>query len=250
MPEKKVPYSHIDFVLDRSGSMGNLVADTVGGFNTFIAKQKEAPGKATVSRHQFNNQFTTDYEFVDIKDVKDLTPLDYVPGGGTALNDAIGRAVVQTQAYLDKLKASRRRRPDKVYIVTITDGEENSSTEFRDVSKLKTLLEQKQSEKEVIWEFIFLGANLDVQRVAHTFSIPMGKVASYTSNQKGTEAMYANVASYTSNQKGTEAMYANVASAMTRSRLADADLMSRGGVLSVDNFEFSADERSAIEDTK
>ena len=229
MPKKKVPYSQISFVIDRSGSMGGLVQDTIGGFNTFIDKQKEAPGKATVSRYQFDHEFQTDYSFVDINEVKPLTALDYVPRGSTALNDAIGLAVSDTQKQLDQLKASRRRRPDKVYLVVITDGGENASKEFRDVSKLKSLLELKQAEKDVIWELVFLGANLDVQSVARSFAIPLS-----------------NVVGYTSNQKGTEAVYGAVASAMTRSRTMDYNA---GGTV-VQSFGFDASEIDLAENTK
>ena len=37
------------FILDRSGSMGGLEADTIGGFNAMIEKQKKEEGEAYVS---------------------------------------------------------------------------------------------------------------------------------------------------------------------------------------------------------
>ena len=36
-------------ILDRSGSMGGLEADTIGGFNGMIEKQKKEDGEAYVS---------------------------------------------------------------------------------------------------------------------------------------------------------------------------------------------------------
>ena len=36
-------------ILDRSGSMSSVASDTIGGYNTFLTKQKEEPGKAQMS---------------------------------------------------------------------------------------------------------------------------------------------------------------------------------------------------------
>ena len=44
------------FILDRSGSMSGLEADTIGGFNAMIEKQKSAPGEALVSTVLFDHQ--------------------------------------------------------------------------------------------------------------------------------------------------------------------------------------------------
>ena len=35
------------FILDRSGSMGGMESDTIGGFNSMIKNQKEKDGKET-----------------------------------------------------------------------------------------------------------------------------------------------------------------------------------------------------------
>ena len=44
------------FILDRSGSMSGLEADTIGGFNSMIEKQKKEAGEALVSVVLFDDQ--------------------------------------------------------------------------------------------------------------------------------------------------------------------------------------------------
>ena len=43
------------FILDRSGSMAGLEADTIGGFNSMIARQKQEAGEALVSTVLFDH---------------------------------------------------------------------------------------------------------------------------------------------------------------------------------------------------
>ncbi len=42
------------FILDMSGSMSDLVSDTIGGFNSMIQKQKKEEGECLVSVVLFN----------------------------------------------------------------------------------------------------------------------------------------------------------------------------------------------------
>ena len=44
------------FILDKSGSMSGMEGDTIGGFNSMIAKQKKEDGNAFVSTILFNNR--------------------------------------------------------------------------------------------------------------------------------------------------------------------------------------------------
>ena len=46
------------FILDRSGSMSGLETDTIGGFNSMLAKQKKESGEALVSTVLFANDST------------------------------------------------------------------------------------------------------------------------------------------------------------------------------------------------
>ena len=44
------------FILDRSGSMAGLEADTIGGFNSMIERQKKEDGEALVSTVLFSGE--------------------------------------------------------------------------------------------------------------------------------------------------------------------------------------------------
>ena len=44
------------FTLDRSGSMGGLEQDTIGGFNAMLTRQKEQEGEANVTTILFDHE--------------------------------------------------------------------------------------------------------------------------------------------------------------------------------------------------
>ena len=85
--------TEIIFILDRSGSMSGLEADTIGGFNSMIEKQRKADGEALVSTVLFDNLSEVIHDRVDIRDIKPMTDRDYTVRGCTALLDAIGGAI-------------------------------------------------------------------------------------------------------------------------------------------------------------
>ena len=85
--------TEIVFILDRSGSMGGLEADTIGGFNAFLEKQKKEEGEALLSTILFDHESVVLYDRVDIRKVEPMTERQYQVRGSTALLDAIGGAV-------------------------------------------------------------------------------------------------------------------------------------------------------------
>ena len=80
--------TEIVFILDRSGSMVGLEADTIGGFNSMIAKQKKEDGEAFVSTVLFDDHSEVLYDRVPMHKVPIMTEDDYYVGGCTALLDA------------------------------------------------------------------------------------------------------------------------------------------------------------------
>ena len=81
--------TEIVFILDRSGSMGGLEEDTIGGFNAMIQKQKGEAGEAYVSTVLFDNHTEVIHDRVDIQKIQPMTCKDYYVRGCTALLDAV-----------------------------------------------------------------------------------------------------------------------------------------------------------------
>lgn len=89
----KKDFTELVFILDRSGSMSGLEADTIGGFNSMIEKQKRAEGEALVSTILFDNVSEVIHDRVSVQNISPMTDEDYTVRGCTALLDAIGGAI-------------------------------------------------------------------------------------------------------------------------------------------------------------
>lgn len=173
------------FILDRSGSMSGLEADTVGGFNSMIKKQRKLEGEVKVSTVLFNHKSRVLHNRVDIDEIDLMKENEYQVSGTTALLDAVGRSIRYIKhVYADTL---REDRPDKVIFIITTDGMENSSREFS-YKKVKTYIEQVQ--EQYGFEFLFLGANIDAVSEASKFGIKAERAVRYHSDSRGTELNY------------------------------------------------------------
>lgn len=151
MSDEKTPVTHVLMVVDMSGSMGNLAEDVRGGFNSYkatLAEDADREYRLTVTL--FDTEFIPLAVDVPLADVPELTAANYMPRGGTALNDAIGR----TLAEFD-LKHGKVRKHERALVVINTDGHENSSKEFS-TDQIKSLIAEK--DKSDRWGFVFLGA--------------------------------------------------------------------------------------------
>lgn len=172
--------TEIIFILDRSGSMAGLEADTIDGFNSMMKKQANEPGDALVSTLLFNNELEVIHNRVNIKDVPKLTSKEYYVGGSTALLDAVGSAI----KHIAKIHKYARKEdvPKKTLFIITTDGMENSSRRFsyKDVRKL---VEHEKS--KCGWEFIFLGANIDAAAEASRYGIDSSMAVNYNCDSKG-----------------------------------------------------------------
>ena len=171
-------YTKIVFVIDRSGSMSAIKTDMEGGFKTFIAEQKKANlGKCDVSVYQFDDLYESVFENRDITDVPEYR---LWPRNMTALYDAVGKTINKVGEQLAEL--DEKERPEKVMMVIITDGHENSSTEFT-AQRVRELV-QHQSEK-YNWQFSYLGSNQDAWAVGSTLGISKSSTLTYANNSKG-----------------------------------------------------------------
>lgn len=177
--------TEIVFILDRSGSMSGLEADTIGGFNSMIEKQKKAEGEALISTVLFDNTSEVIHDRVDIQSIKPMTDADYTARGCTALLDAIGGAI----HHIGNVHKYARAEdvPEHTMFVITTDGMENASRHY-DSEKVKKMIE-RQKEKHG-WEFLFLGANIDAVETARHFGISEDRAVNYHSDSEGTQLNY------------------------------------------------------------
>ena len=177
--------TEIVFILDRSGSMSGLEADTIGGFNSLLRKQRKEPGEALVSTVLFDDDCEVIHDRVPMDEVKDLTEEDYFVRGCTALLDAIGGAIHHI-GNVHKY-ARDEDRPEKTIFVITTDGYENSSRKYT-AERVKQMIERQK--QKYGWEFIFLGANIDAIETARNFGIDEDRATNYVNDGAGIMMMY------------------------------------------------------------
>ena len=177
--------TEVIFILDRSGSMSGLEADTIGGFNSMIAKQKKEEGEAYISTVLFDDKTEVLYDRVPISKVEPMNENQYYVRGCTALLDALGRAIHHI-GNVHKY-AREEDRPEKTLFIITTDGMENSSHEYS-YDKVKKMVEKQK--KKYGWEFLFLGANIDAIEVAGRFGIAANRAINYESDRQGTQLNY------------------------------------------------------------
>jgi len=172
-------------ILDKSGSMAGLEADTIGGFNTMLKKQQEAEGEAFVTTVLFDHRYELLHDRINVRGISPLTDKEYEVGGTTALLDAIG-FTIQKMVNVQK-RTLEDERAEKVLFVITTDGMENASREFN-TDKIKKMI--RHQKEKFGWEFIFLGANIDAISTAAQFGIEEDFAVEYPADHKGTQLNY------------------------------------------------------------
>lgn len=181
----KTNRTELAFILDRSGSMCGLEADTIGGYNAMLEKQKKEAGEAIVTTVLFDDQYELLHDRIDLRGIAPITDREYYVRGSTALLDAIGKTI-QKIANIQK-RTAPEFRADRVLFVITTDGHENASREYS-YSKVKALLERQK--KQYGWEFLFLGANIDAIATAQRFGIEADRAVDYHADGEGTQLNY------------------------------------------------------------
>ena len=177
--------TEVVFILDRSGSMSGLEADTIGGFNAMIEKQRKEEGEAYISTVLFDDRTEVLYDRVPVSRVEPMNDTQYYVRGCTALLDAIGGAIhhiANVHRY-----AREEDRPEKTLFIITTDGMENASRMYS-YDEVRQMVE-KETDKYG-WEFLFLGANMDAIEVAGRFGIRADRAVTYESDHVGTQLNY------------------------------------------------------------
>ncbi|NLO25693.1 MAG: VWA domain-containing protein, partial [Clostridiales bacterium] len=176
--------TEIVFILDRSGSMAGLESDVIGGFNSFIENQSKMDGRVIVTAVLFDHEYELLWNGIDARKAR-LTSNEYYVRGCTALLDAVGKTILDVERRLSM--QPEEKRPGKVIFVITTDGLENASREFS-YEKVKGLIKHQQ--ERYGWEFVFLGANIDVAKEADSLGICRDDAYSFKASKAGVAKMY------------------------------------------------------------
>ena len=193
-PQEKPSRIELVMILDKSGSMHGLEADTIGGFNAMIEKEKKLGIDVRVTTVLFNDKMDRLYEHREIRSVRPLTERTYETGGTTALLDAVGDTILHMEQ-----SGAADRQGTKVIVVIITDGMENASTEFTK-AKVKELISDKQ--EKAGWDFIYLGANIDAAEEADAIGVRKANAVTYKNTSSGVRANYDAVGVYVAERAG------------------------------------------------
>ncbi len=173
--------TEIVFILDRSGSMSGLEADTIGGYNSMLDKQKKEEGEAIVSTVLFDDETEILHDRKSLETVEKITDREYYVRGCTALLDAVGGAIHHI-GHIQK-EMPEEERPEKTLFIITTDGMENASRKYS-YDKVKKMVEKKKKKNH--WEFVFLGANIDAVEVAGRFGVAANRAVRYECDGAGT----------------------------------------------------------------
>ena len=173
------------FILDRSGSMGGLESDTVGGFNSMLAKQQSQEGECRITTVLFDHEYEILHDRLDLKAVSPITDKEYFVRGNTALLDAVGKTINKIGGV--QKNTAEEYRAQKVLFVITTDGMENASREFS-YDKIRKMIKNQKSKYN--WEFIFLGANIDAVETANRFGIKKNRAQNFHNDSEGIELNY------------------------------------------------------------
>ena len=169
---KRKQLMDVVFILDRSGSMGGIEKDTIGGYNSYIDSQRGKNVKVTTVL--FDDKYEILHNREDIDSIKKLTNKDYYVRGCTALLDAIGKTIREME---DK-------NPNKVIFIITTDGYENASTKYNK-SQIKELISVHKD-----WKFMYIGADIDSYSEGRSLGIKDEFIANYKKTDRGISKLY------------------------------------------------------------
>jgi uncharacterized protein YegL len=185
----RADHSDITIIVDASGSMFALAAETISGINNFVEKQKATPGTATLTIVTFNENVTA-RPAIDIASAGKFD--NYHPNGTTALLDAVGKTITEIGTRIKAMPEADR--PGSVVVVIVTDGAENASREYtRD--KVKEMVTHQTEQYK--WSFVFMGSDISTFAEASSIGIGANFTAAYAATRKGMVATYSLMAEKT-----------------------------------------------------
>ena len=199
------------FLMDVSEPMADFASDIIAGFNGMIARLREERSDILVTTWQFADfclyvdervPITADSVcmeqdfFERLRIMREqmarqaapapITQEDGKPGRRVLIN-AIGGVVCRAR-YVYK---HYPENPARTMVVIITGGADNASLYYWTPDRLRDLVERQ--EKEADWEFILLGANIDVAQVVGDLGIPVENAAQFACDAVGVRENFASL---------------------------------------------------------
>lgn len=179
-------------ITDRSGSMGTIASEVIGGYNKFLDDQKSQPGEARMTYVQFDDVVDTVYQGIDIKTAHNLDSYRYVPRGMTALYDAIGK-VFEAQGK----RIHDEKWADLVIVAIITDGAENASRQYSH-AQVTGMIKHAEANG---WKVLFLAANMDAKAVAQNLGSTGQYAGNFAATAQGATAAYGTMSATASSMR-------------------------------------------------
>ena len=146
--------SYLGLIIDRSGSMVSMGNEVCNGFNVFMSDQKKIPGICHATVIRFDHKVEILYDGALLANIPPADNTTFEPCGGTALYDAIGTGISIVQQNIKAMPTP----PDRIMVMILTDGQENSSMKYSQANIAKSIIDRKAIDG---WEFVFIGANQD-----------------------------------------------------------------------------------------
>ena len=173
--DRKKP-TEIVFILDESGSMWHLKKSTISSFNEMLESQKNLDTKfpAYLTTVVFSDNMKKICDHKEIHEVENMTSENYNPNGCTALMDTLGKTI-------NEMSEINKDNDKNVIFIIITDGYENASREFKR-EDIKKMIEAK---REMGWNFIFFGANIDSNKEAGSLGIDKKYTSNFAATKEG-----------------------------------------------------------------
>jgi len=180
----------VTVLVDRSGSMCSIKDAMEEALNGLVEDQKKDEDKVNLTVYQFDECGWGDEASSQILDtVLDTTSiheitqkLEIEPRGSTPLLDAMGMSITRTGERLAAMPENER--PNRVLFVVITDGGENSSSEYKRPQVIEMV---KHQEEQYNWTFVYLGTNQD--GIAEGMNLGVG--AGFSGSYSGTHTSIA-----------------------------------------------------------
>lgn len=172
-------------ILDKSGSMQDVKKETINGFNEQIQTIKKLQDRFTSQKHNvtlatFNDDYCLNYLCEPSATAEELNDSTYTPNSGTALLDGI---VFTINNVKEEIKKRGLIDKYKVLVTILTDGEENSSKEYRDPNYVANLIKDMTGE---VWQFAYMGCTADTLEVAKSLGVSFTNTSTYSTGTVGT----------------------------------------------------------------